>query len=107
MRPGPPLAHRDHHQQQSEHQLEPVHPGRRLALLAGVRRAGDRQQDRAGQGDPGDPAQQERRAVGAGSGGDQHQDHGHDRHGADGDPDRERQQLPDRRTHPSTLVVGA
>jgi hypothetical protein len=106
-RPGPPLPRRQQQQQHAQEELEPAGPGGGLAVVRGVGRAGQQQDDRAQDGQAGQPADREQRAVGAAAGRGQQQDDGHDRQGADRDAGGQPEDVTDGRAHGPSSSAGS
>jgi hypothetical protein len=87
---GLQLARGHQEQQCTKHEPQHPHPRRRITAVARVGRAGDAQHDELHDGETDEPAEDERRAVHPGPTTDEHQDHGDDRHRAEGHADAER-----------------
>jgi hypothetical protein len=92
------LADRDEQEKGAEQDLDPAQPGGRPGVVA-IHGRGDEKHGGSRRAESEQPAEQERCAVGAAVRGGQHQDHGDDRDGADGDAHRGRQRFADRFTH--------
>jgi hypothetical protein len=94
-----PLLDRDAEQQHPENDLENAHPRSRVALLGCFGAVRDHQDDRPDNGQPGDPGDQERKAVRPRPRRRQHQDDADDRDRAQCDSHPEREDLADCLAH--------
>ena len=101
-----PLPDRDEDEERAEHELQDAHPGRRrTAVVAGVGRTDHHEHQDPDEGEAHEPADDEGRAVHPGLPGDQHEDDGDDRQGAQRHADGQRQDLADRVTHAAPCVL--
>ena len=96
--PLAPLTERHEEQQRADADLEHA-PARRGPLVTGLGRARDGEHDRAHHGETEEPTRHEDRAVDAAPRRHEHQHHGDDRHRAQRDTDRHREDLTDRVRH--------
>jgi hypothetical protein len=99
-----PVPHGKPHEQQADQELDPVRRVGRAAAGRDVPGVGDEVDDSADDCDSDDPADGEHRSVDAGPSGEENEDHRDDRHRADGDADRERENLADGLAHIGLLL---
>ena len=105
VRTAAPLFHSSRQTEHDETEEQPAHPGGGLASLAGVRNAAEQKHEGPDDRQASAPGEHERQAFRLSAVGSDDENGRDDRHGKDGDRDRQRQHVSERVAHDLRTLV--